>query len=125
MTSVSRSDPAAIDGREAGARRRRAALIIAALALQVGLLAIYYIPQTKGLVGDEVNYLEMTAALQRGEGLDEPLRAPLYPYFLTALGAAPEERLPTQIVQIVLLWRPLSSSAPSHGRSSPRRSPPT
>jgi len=58
-------------------RRGRAALIAAAVALQVVLLAVYYYPQPKGLVGDEVDYLEMIVAFQRGEARDESRGAPL------------------------------------------------
>lgn len=88
--------------REARGRRRRAVVLAVAVVLQIVLLTIYYHPRPKGLVGDEVNYLELSAALERGERLIEPLRAPLYPYFLSALGATEDLRVPTQIVQIAL-----------------------
>lgn len=93
MTDTGTGDPG---------RRRRAVVLALAVVLQIVLLTIYYHPEPKGLAGDEVNYIESSAALQRGERLDEPLRAPLYPYFLAALGAGSEHRAPTQAVQIAL-----------------------
>ena len=93
MTGTGTGDPG---------RRRRSVVLALAVVLQIVLLTIYYHPEPKGLAGDEVNYIESSAALQRGERLDEPMRAPLYPYCLAALGAGSEQRAPTQAVQIAL-----------------------
>lgn len=77
-------------------------VLLAAGLLQVTLVTIYYWPQPKLLVGDELSYLASTAAIRAGAPDPDPLRAPLYARLLIALGISPTNRLPIQLLQLVV-----------------------
>lgn len=101
------ASPSARDAPAAGRRglvRAQAALLALALVLNLGLLALAHLPDTKRLVGDERRYFETALALARGIAVEQD---PLWPALPARAQAAVvrllgESVLPIQLVQIAL-----------------------
>jgi hypothetical protein len=85
-------------------RRLVAALFAAAAALNLGLLALYYLPSPKRLVGDEGYYVSLAAALAGGQpARHDPLWPPLYGEFVGLVFSVFGPRiLVVQLIQIAL-----------------------
>ena len=79
------------------------ALLAVAAGLQIALVAVYYWPEPKALVGDEPIYLESARAIAEGESDPEPMRAPLYARLLALLGVSAAHRWPIQALQLGVL----------------------
>ena len=85
-------------------KRTRLVAVALAILLQAMLLWIYYQPEPKGLVGDEIDYVRTARAIQQDEeGRIEPFRPPLYPVVLATLGVRAQNRWPVQLLQLALL----------------------
>ena len=80
-------------------------LIVAALlAVNLGLLVLYYVPAPKQLIGDEIYYFGLASAIAAGQPVQhDPLWPPLYGEVMGMLFAAVGLRiLVVQLVQIGL-----------------------
>lgn len=97
--------PAREGDRERGLPRSVKRVALAAiLALNATLLFIAYLPQLRGLVGDENNYLIAAQAIEAGEQVEDPLRPPLYPKLLALLEVSETQRTVVILAQIALLF---------------------
>ena len=79
-------------------------LIVAALAVNLGLLVLYYLPAPKQLIGDETYYFGLASAIAAGQPVQhDPVWPPLYGEVMGMLFAAVGLRiLAVQLVQIGL-----------------------
>ena len=86
-------------------RRVLAALFAAAAALNLALLALYYFPSPKRLVGDESYYVALATAIASGQPAQhDPLWPPLYGEFVGLVFSIFGSRiLVVQLIQM-LLW---------------------
>jgi hypothetical protein len=96
--------PMAQTSRSSAPRRLPLLLAVTALALNLGLLVLYYIPTPKQLVGDETYYLGLATAIATGQPVrHDPLWPPLYGEAMGLLfSAVGVQILAVQLVQVGL-----------------------